>query len=73
MLYQSILKNHEGLTQRKNISNKKIIDIKNRIAKSKNIITQDKLCIFCAGSLARNDIGERSDLDLFMMSNQKNK
>lgn len=70
MTYKEILRNHEKLTTRRKMSEEKLVVIKNEF---NDRISQEKhpdISIFCGGSLGRGDLGDKSDLDLFILFNK---
>lgn len=65
MTYRAILNSHPALSKRRNNSLQKLDLVKNKI-QDEQFINNPALTVFCAGSLARLETGEKSDLDLFV-------
>ena len=63
-----ILGQHAGIKRRQNLSNKKIDELRVSFKDSNKFNCPAKTCLFVAGSLGRNDAGDKSDLDLFLTS-----
>ncbi len=69
MDYLSILKDFSLLADRCEISRRLLETIRNAFLETK--ISDDKrLTAFCAGSLAREEIGSKSDLDIFVVTSE---
>lgn len=67
--FSKILIEHESLMRRESASRDKLDDIKREFNECDDFDKND-LQVFCAGSLGRFDIGTKSDLDLFAISNR---
>lgn len=66
--FTKVLQENEVLHNREAMSNKKITELRSLLDDSLNKVeSRRRYCCFCAGSLARGDCGEQSDLDVFMM------
>jgi predicted nucleotidyltransferase len=67
MSFSSILCSHEALSRRRKNSLECLANVK--IEAQKEIFFEESsVTIFCAGSLARLEVGEKSDLDLFVIA-----
>jgi predicted nucleotidyltransferase len=67
MLFRQVLRNHHSLATRRIESERQLRAI--RTAISADVFFKDKkLMIYCAGSIARKEVGNKSDLDLFVIS-----
>lgn len=67
--YQSILQQHDGLKSRKTKSEEKLVEIREEFTNDcyhEDFQKSKSLSVFCGGSIARGEIGEKSDLDLFI-------
>lgn len=69
MKFSEIVKNDSSIQKRRILADDKIKKIKEELFKRLN--QKLDLSIFCAGSLGRGDVGSKSDLDLFILSNEK--
>jgi len=65
-----ILNSHEALNNRKDVSEKRLKKVRDHFDQCE-LFKEKDLNVFCAGSLGRFEIGELSDLDLFVISEQK--
>ncbi|WP_291270673.1 nucleotidyltransferase domain-containing protein [Geothrix sp.] len=63
-----ILKSHARLMERGRISSARIEVLRREIARI-DILNDDKISIFCAGSIARGEYGGNSDLDILLTFN----
>ena len=71
MKFKKVLKNHSKLKRRRLLAEdiiKKIID---EFSQRLDLKKHQSLNIYCAGSLGRGDIGNKPDLDLFILSNKR--
>lgn len=71
MSYEEILNSHVALSQRRINSNTRIDEIRGEFNKAVDIEKHSSVSIFCGGSIARGDIGKKSDLDLFILFNKR--
>lgn len=71
-VYSAILAQHKGIERRQRLSTDKINALKGEFADTSKFISPNETSIFVAGSLGRNDSGEKSDLDLFLTSSAQN-
>ena len=69
MDFRKELKSHTGLAKRKKKSCKKLELVRKEFKKS-GCFDDEKIMIFCAGSLARLEFGKKSDLDLFVTAEE---
>lgn len=67
MSFESILKDHADLQARRNESDRQLGTIRAELARDSLFGGKD-LMIFCAGSIARKEVGKKSDLDVFVTS-----
>lgn len=65
-----ILAAHEALGQRSRSSIDRLKTVRERL-KEHRLLGKTDLTLYCAGSLARREIGEKSDLDIFMISSDQ--
>lgn len=71
MGYIDILNAHEALSKRR-VDAKEILSKILKEFQKNHLIFQDKpISVYCAGSLARMDVGSLSDLDLFILSGEE--
>jgi len=68
MTFTSILESHVALSKRRANSHAQLERVKNE-ANKESYLNDASLAVFCAGSLARLEAGEKSDLDLFVTAN----
>ncbi len=71
MKFKKVLKNHSKLKRRRLLAEdiiKKIID---EFSQRLDLKKHQSLNIYCAGSLGRGDIGNKPDLDLFILSQNR--
>lgn len=66
--YSEALRHHESLRNRRDNASSKLNDVRSAFTGSAKLATPDAYTVFCAGSLARGDIGSHSDLDLFLIT-----
>lgn len=69
--FTEILHSNFPLTKRSNHANDRLLRIQQEFSQRICNKEYSDLSIYCAGSLARGDIGDNSDLDLFIFSNEK--
>lgn len=62
-----ILRNHSALKVRKEASIERLKTVRERLD-AHPLLGKTALTLYCAGSLARREIGKKSDLDVFMIS-----
>ncbi len=67
MKYSGLLEQNKGLATRLSRSEAKLEQIREMFAREE-LFKNEHLTIFCAGSLARRELGDKSDLDLFVLS-----
>ncbi len=68
MKFTAILKSHKGiLTRRKN--SLKLLNLVKTKLENEPFFKEQSLTLFCAGSLARLETGDKSDLELFVTAN----
>ncbi|WP_020183558.1 nucleotidyltransferase domain-containing protein [Methylotenera sp. 1P/1] len=72
MSFTKILESHSPLNKRRQCSLEKL-DIVKKLANEDDTLKDDSLSIFCAGSLARLETGEKSDLDVFVLATKEEK
>ena len=61
----SVFRDHSALAARREKSRKRLTDVGAAFEKC-STIKKSGLAVFCAGSLARMEAGDKSDLDLFV-------
>ena len=61
----NVLRDHDALAERREKSGKRLASVRNAVEKC-STIKATGLAIFCAGSLARMEAGDKSDLDIFV-------
>jgi predicted nucleotidyltransferase len=71
MEFTKILASHEALEKRKHITDSQLKKVRKEFDKNINSNTYRDIAIYCGGSLGRGDVGEQSDLDLFILSNKR--
>nr|VFK19463.1 MAG: Nucleotidyltransferase domain-containing protein [Candidatus Kentron sp. LFY] len=71
MGYSEILKGTDSFRKRNEDALRKIDKIREEFEKNIDITRYGNISVFCAGSLGRGDIGEYSDLDIFILSEEK--
>lgn len=69
-IYCNILDNHTKLAERKVNSSNHLNNLKNKFNECCPIYDDKKVCIYCAGSIGRGEVGTHSDLDIFMLSKE---
>ncbi len=69
MDFQKKLQSHTRLAKRANKSRQKLELVRNKFEES-GCFDDDKIMVFCAGSLARLEFGKKSDLDLFITTEE---
>lgn len=67
-VYSMALSRHTDLANRRERARTRLIEVKTEFAQNDRIIRPQEYTFFCAGSLARGDIGNHSDLDLFLIT-----
>ncbi len=67
-IYFKILNEHTKLKKRKINSSDHIDKIKNKFNECCPIYDDKQVCIYCAGSVGRGEVGDHSDLDIFILS-----
>ncbi|NOY83994.1 MAG: hypothetical protein GXO96_04065, partial [Nitrospirae bacterium] len=70
MSYEQQLKNHVSLAKRYSDSTDKLKCVREKFSNC-DYFRDHSITIFCAGSLARMEIGVKSDLDLFVIAEEK--
>ncbi len=70
--YRKALADHEGLSNRMSFSKGQLARVRTSIA-SQPICSRPQLCIYVAGSLGRLEIGQISDLDVFLFADDPDK
>lgn len=68
----SILNSHSALSIRRNNSLQRLAEVKVR-ASAEEFLNEPRITVFCAGSLARLEAGNKSDLDLFVTADGNGK
>lgn len=63
------LKQHGALGTRHERSQEKLALVRQRVSDAGDLI-DDEVCLFCAGSIARGEAGEKSDLDIFVTADR---
>lgn len=71
MTFKKVLKNHSNLQKRRLLAESTIKKIKNEFSQRLDLRKHQSVNIYCAGSLGRGDIGNKPDLDLFILSNNR--
>lgn len=69
MVFQEKLEQHLPLHQRKENTQLRLHKIRQSFDEHGNQFPTQQLTVFCAGSIAREDSGTNSDLDLFVIAN----
>lgn len=70
--YSTILKNNEDIQNRIQHSREFLDDVRDEFGKLKGGM-RGEVCVFAAGSLARFETGRTSDLDVFIVSDRKDR
>lgn len=70
--FSELLEQHTELKKRRCESDVQLAEIRKKFEDC-TYFNRDELQIFCAGSLGRGDVGSKSDLDLFIVSNKPRK
>ena len=70
-MFTEILQNHSALKKRQEKAIQQIAQVKTRLEGKIACKRYEQCTIFCAGSLGREDFGKKSDLDLFIVSEQR--
>lgn len=65
--FTGMLDTHDGLCRRRRIAEDRLKTLRNRFGKD-NLFSRHDIAVYCAGSIARGDVGLKSDLDLFLLS-----
>lgn len=65
MSFRSVLDSHQALSLRREYSRARLASVKSEVEREK-YFKELPVAVFCAGSLARLEAGEKSDLDLFV-------
>lgn len=73
MTYQSILQEFKPLLERVNSTTERLRLIREKFDADKNFFSPKRVTVFCAGSIARQDSGKKSDLDLFVIADESTK
>lgn len=68
MTYQSILREFRPLLERANSTTERLRLIHEKFDENKDFFSPRRATVFCAGSIARQDSGNKSDLDLFVIA-----
>lgn len=71
MSFQSILQNSKELQLRVKATKDKLGIIRQKFKEEAQDISERRTTVFCAGSIARQDSGNKSDLDLFVIADEK--
>lgn len=71
MVFTNILASHEALGKRKLFAVNDLKKAQNEFDKSIDSNIYKDITIFCGGSLGREDVGQKSDLDPFILFNKK--
>lgn len=67
-----ILTNHKNLSKRREQAYAGLHSLRSEFAKHRDILEKNKIAIYLAGSISRGDIGKKSDLDLFLITDSDN-
>lgn len=70
--FQMALQQHSGLSKRMSFSQEQLGKVREAISKRTNCARKD-LCIYVAGSLGRLELGQISDLDVFLFADSPEK
>ncbi|WP_405226861.1 hypothetical protein [Lentisalinibacter sediminis] len=68
--FSRILSEHKSLRSRRRTADDRLIEIRSRFESSAAPFNRSHCTVFCAGSLGRGDVGEKSDLDVFLLSDE---
>lgn len=71
MNFVKIFKNHKELQKRQTLSTEQIKKITTEFNTSLDLRQHKAITVYCGGSLGRGEVGSNSDLDLFILSNNK--
>ncbi len=69
--FQSILREFKPLSTRAEMSSKKLSQIRDQFEQNRSIFEHRVITVFCAGSIGRKDSGKQSDLDMFIIADEK--
>lgn len=70
MTYRSILQEYKPLLDRANNTSERLRLIREQFEVNKKFFSTRRVTVFCAGSIARQDSGKKSDLDLFVIADE---
>ena len=69
--YSKLYSEHRSLQNRNQKAQEKLDEIQKEFSDLGEMFNDRPITIFCAGSLGRGDVGKLSDLDLFILSDEK--
>ena len=70
--FQEALEKHEGLSKRMSFSERQLAKVREEI-RTQPTCARSELCIYVAGSLGRLELGQISDLDVFLFADSPEK
>jgi hypothetical protein len=73
MKFEDVLANDFDINRRRELANNRIQEIKKEFSHRLDLQKYDFISIYCGGSLGRGDVGEKTDLDLFILTNRKSR
>lgn len=73
MKYLELLRSKDSFKKRNEIALSQIEKIRNAFNKKIDSTKYAEISVYCGGSLGRGDVGNTSDLDLFILSNKKSR
>ena len=69
--FQNILCGYSPLVNRVISTSGKLIQIREKFKENHDVFANRRVTVFCAGSIGRKDSGKKSDLDLFVIADEK--
>ena len=69
--YSNTLENHQELASRRDQARQRLSLVREKFAEYQNFFEEKKITVYSAGSIGRGDYGNNSDLDLFLISDNK--
>lgn len=72
-IFSNFLQHHEGLSRRSKEAQKALKEVTTAFCDWHEVFSESDSFVYCAGSLGRGDIGQQSDLDIFVVTTRNEK
>lgn len=69
--FPKILESHPRLSERRTTALTQLTRVKKEFTAHSSIYNDKQLCVYCAGSLGREEVGKHSDLDIFVLAREE--